>query len=68
MTDYEQYKKLLKSGILNCTDCRYFLGCECFSGLSCIDFTLKLNVHEKCVVCGEIIPEGRQVCPNCERG
>ena len=20
----------------------------------------------KCVVCGEIIPEGRQVCPNCE--
>ena len=21
---------------------------------------------EHCVVCGEIIPEGRQVCPNCE--
>ena len=21
---------------------------------------------EKCVSCGDIIPEGRQVCPNCE--
>lgn len=21
---------------------------------------------ERCVTCGEIIPEGRQVCPNCE--
>ena len=21
-----------------------------------------------CVICGEIIPEGRQVCPNCEAG
>ena len=23
---------------------------------------------ETCVSCGEIIPEGRQVCPNCEKG
>ena len=22
---------------------------------------------ERCVCCGEIIPEGRQVCPNCEK-
>jgi hypothetical protein len=22
--------------------------------------------EEKCVACGETIPEGRQVCPNCE--
>lgn len=22
---------------------------------------------DRCVMCGEIIPEGRQVCPNCER-
>lgn len=22
---------------------------------------------ERCVCCGAIIPEGRQVCPNCER-
>ena len=22
----------------------------------------------KCVACGDIIPEGRQVCPNCEEG
>lgn len=21
---------------------------------------------DTCVICGEIIPEGRQVCPNCE--
>ena len=23
---------------------------------------------EKCLICGSIIPEGRQVCPRCERG
>lgn len=23
---------------------------------------------ETCVSCGAIIPEGRQVCPNCEKG
>lgn len=23
---------------------------------------------ERCVCCGEIIPEGRQVCPQCEKG
>ena len=22
---------------------------------------------ETCVICGEPIPEGRQVCPNCEK-
>lgn len=22
---------------------------------------------ETCVVCGAIIPEGRQICPNCEK-
>lgn len=22
-------------------------------------------VPEKCVICGSVIPEGRQVCPNC---
>lgn len=21
---------------------------------------------ERCVICGEVIPEGRQICPNCE--
>lgn len=25
------------------------------------------NSAESCVCCGRIIPEGRQVCPNCER-
>ena len=23
---------------------------------------------DRCVCCGEIIPEGRQVCPQCEDG
>lgn len=27
----------------------------------------KLNA-EHCVCCGAIIPEGRQVCPDCEKG
>lgn len=25
-------------------------------------------MENRCVVCGAIIPEGRQVCPNCEDG
>ena len=25
-------------------------------------------MEERCICCGEIIPEGRQVCPNCEKG
>ena len=25
-------------------------------------------MEDRCVCCGEIIPEGRQVCPNCEMG
>lgn len=24
--------------------------------------------ENRCVMCGEIIPEGRQVCPCCEKG
>lgn len=24
--------------------------------------------ENRCVMCGEIIPEGRQVCPNCMEG
>lgn len=23
---------------------------------------------DRCVMCGEIIPEGRQICPRCEKG
>ena len=25
-----------------------------------------MRMKDYCVMCGEIIPEGRQVCPNCE--
>ena len=25
-----------------------------------------VDALNKCVVCGDIIPEGRQVCPRCE--
>ena len=24
--------------------------------------------ENRCVICGDIIPEGRQVCPTCESG
>lgn len=24
-------------------------------------------MEDRCVMCGEIVPEGRQVCPICER-
>lgn len=35
-----------------------------YPGLCEVDIA---NVN-RCVCCGEIIPEGRQVCPNCESG
>ena len=25
-------------------------------------------MEDRCVCCGEIIPEGRMVCPKCEKG
>jgi predicted amidophosphoribosyltransferase len=25
------------------------------------------NMEDKCICCDNIIPEGRQVCPNCEK-
>ena len=27
----------------------------------------ELQEDNRCVACGHIVPEGRQVCPNCER-
>ena len=24
------------------------------------------KMEDRCICCGDIIPEGRQVCPNCE--
>lgn len=29
---------------------------------------LSMSNADKCVCCGEIVPEGRQVCPACENG
>ena len=26
------------------------------------------TTENRCVCCGVVIPEGRQVCPNCEKG
>ena len=28
----------------------------------------KSNTADRCVCCGDVIPEGRQVCPGCEKG
>ena len=30
------------------------------------DVEIVIDDANRCVCCGEIIPEGRQVCPNCE--
>jgi len=27
-----------------------------------------INLQDKCYVCGEYVPEGRQICPLCEKG
>ena len=29
---------------------------------------IKRNNENKCICCGSVIPEGRQVCPGCEQG
>ena len=29
---------------------------------------IKMADADRCVCCGEIVPEGRQVCPQCENG
>lgn len=31
-------------------------------------YGLQSLTGDKCVCCGEVIPEGRQVCPSCEKG
>ena len=28
----------------------------------------RLRMENRCVICGEIIPEGRQICPACDEG
>lgn len=38
------------------------------SGAETTEFIKRLKSEETCVVCGETIPEGRQVCPGCEGG
>lgn len=39
---YELFDKFKKKCIEpSCPDCRYFVGCECFSGSPCVDFELK---------------------------
>ena len=50
------------TGGKECTDCKHFVGCEQAVWVGrCDQYT------ERCVSCGEIIPEGRQVCPQCEK-
>lgn len=65
----------------NCKNCKYFnpdkIGqtgtCEAISRTTMTNDIcgcykqLYVNVNT-CVSCGEIIPEGRQVCPKCETG
>lgn len=46
-------REFLVSHICNCPYCGRFLA-ENYN-------------MDVCAVCGEIIPEGRQVCPNCEK-
>ena len=41
-----------------CLFCKFYNKCK-------YDTEIDTNV---CVTCGEIVPEGRQVCPNCEKG
>lgn len=53
------------------TDCNEFPCCECENSS---EFELykykkeKIMAEDSCVCCGDIIPEGHQVCKNCEVG
>lgn len=33
-----------------------------------LELFLSRSIANTCVRCGKVIPEGRQVCPNCEEG
>ena len=82
--DRDQYDKGWRdceNGIVHCKDCVYFTGGaidgNCIKdGLRtrCIlDFCSRgemkrLDNADRCVCCGDVIPEGRQVCPKCEGG
>ena len=41
-----------------CLLCKFYEQCKDDKGID----------DNVCIVCGDIVPEGRQVCPNCEEG
>lgn len=53
----------------------FILGTIFGGGIGMIITTFLVSAQEqpadncnRCVCCGEVIPEGRQVCPKCEKG
>lgn len=70
-----------KIEVTHCTECVYFIKsslsnvghCTMWNkGTAndgyCYRAETELPNEEQCVSCGSTVPEGRQVCPNCERG
>jgi hypothetical protein len=53
-----------KAVILNAGGTPYYICEECDGRCRSTNLPPSENT---CVCCGEIIPEGRQVCPNCEK-
>ena len=63
--------------VKTCADCVHELGAnsaaKAADSLKNVTESLKNVIDafenaDRCVCCGEIVPEGRQVCPGCETG
>lgn len=52
---------------LICRDCEYAKYNDHWKRKFCYAPNDCVKNENTCVICGEVIPEGRQVCPNCER-
>ena len=61
----EEYKNYLAMKSIERNACKHALKDE-LGDLYCGNDKSE-NLGDFCVVCGEYVPEGRQVCPNCEK-
>ncbi len=74
---YNQGYKDAMAALVHCEECRLHGTCiveDAFntarmpdSKMFCAVGKRKIDNAEHCICCGEVIPEGRQVCPYCER-
>lgn len=53
--------------LLHERDCPFDYQCLSTDCIECVKLRMEEMMDNRCVCCGEIIQEGRMVCPTCER-